>query len=231
MPKFYSVAPHSHNKRTPFQVLSLSENASTADVKKRYYELAKTLHPDKPTGDVEEFRQVVRAYELLSDPGKRSMYMRTGLGWDVAVPSSTSWGDPWASSPGQRPASYTNAYWAAQDDIRYKGGPWSSHETPRYMSNRMFFSIVAGLALVVGVAHFAHVLGSHSSFISAADRHHLRTSRDLERARTEAQLFGNQRAVERMLENRMKYFRDGNDTSSSSSSHGNSSSDGNNKQD
>jgi len=43
--------------------------------------------------------------------------------------------------------------------------------------------------------------------LNAADKHHARSSQDLERARTEAQLFGRQRAMEKMIDNRMKYWR------------------------
>ncbi|KAI9320963.1 DnaJ domain-containing protein [Dichotomocladium elegans] len=198
MSRFYSTVA----KKSPFEILSLPTTASSADIKRRYYELAKTLHPDKPTGNVEEFQKVVRAYELLSDPARRSVYLRTGLGWDIQAPANA--GDPWGR--GNRPTSSTNAYWAT-DDLRYKDGPWSTHANPRFMKNGTFISIVAGLALVIGIVHFANVVGSHSHFVSAADRHHMKTSDDLARARTEAQLFGNQRAIERVLENRMKYFR------------------------
>lgn len=212
--RFPSICKHSRafasvKSKTPFEVLSLPETASSAAIKKRYYELAKTLHPDRATGDLDQFREVVRAYELLSDPNKRSLYLRTGLGWDT--PSFGNGGDPWKPPPGNRPASYTNAYWAtadADDDIRYKGGPWSSHENTRFMKNGTFITIVAGVALTVGILHFVNLLSSHANFKSAIDRHHIRTSQDLERARTEAQLFGNQRAVERMMERRMRYFRD-----------------------
>ncbi|KAI9492723.1 DnaJ domain-containing protein, partial [Zychaea mexicana] len=79
-----------------FEILSLGTHASTQDIKKRYYELAKTLHPDTPTGNVDEFHQVVKAYELLSDPVRRKNYIQTGIGWgDLAFPSATSAGDPW----------------------------------------------------------------------------------------------------------------------------------------
>ncbi|KAI8149144.1 DnaJ domain-containing protein [Fennellomyces sp. T-0311] len=192
--------------KDPFDILSLSKNASATEIKKRYYELAKTLHPDTPTGDIEQFQQVAKAYEFLSDPIRRNNYLRTGIGWDLP----TGMNDPWGV--GNRPPSYTNAYWAAKDDISYKAGPWSSHENPRFMKNGTFFTIVAALSVTIGIVHFINIISSHSNFINAADRHHLRTSEDLRKARTEAQLFGNQRAVERMIDHRMKHFREKDDS-------------------
>lgn len=189
-------------KRTPFEVLSLPENASRAAIKKRYYELAKTLHPDKPGGNAEAFQEMVRAYELLYDPKRRALYERTGLGWAEDLPPRTH-ENLWR---GTRPN-----YHYDEDNIRYKGGPWSSHDSPRFMNNGTFISIVAGLAMVLGIVQLVSVLESHSSMMHAADRHHWRTSLDLERARTEAKLFGNQRAVERMLDHRMKYWRPSSD--------------------
>jgi curved DNA-binding protein CbpA len=104
----------------------LPRTASQAEVKDRYYDLVKLLHPDRrstSTGSsssdrkgeesigarssrttdkgkakadseqeviVEEFRKVVKAYELLSDARKRSAFDRYGLGWDGGSSSSSS---------------------------------------------------------------------------------------------------------------------------------------------
>ncbi|KAI9261682.1 DnaJ domain-containing protein [Phascolomyces articulosus] len=209
--RLYATAAAAKKRKDPFEILSLGKNASSQDIKKRYYELAKTLHPDnKETGgNVEEFHQVVKAYEFLQDPVRRRNYIQTGYGWnDVLLQQSHQ--DPWGggtTTPGQRSAAYTNAYWASHDDIHYKGGPWSSHDKPRFMKNTVFISVVAALSVTFGILQFVNILDSHSSLRVVANQHHLRTSEDLKKARTEAQLFGNQRAVERMLEHRMKYFR------------------------
>ncbi|KAI7854377.1 DnaJ domain-containing protein [Circinella umbellata] len=194
--------------KDPFEILSLEKNATTKDVKKRYYELAKTLHPDTPNGNVDDFQQVVKAYEFLRDPIRRKNYISTGYGWNDSFLNGHQ--DPWgggSTTPGQRSAAYTNAYWASHDDIHYKGGPWSSHNRPRFMNNTLFISIVAAASVTFGILQFINILDSRSSVRVAANQHHLRTSQDLKKARTEAQLFGNQRAVERMLDHRMKYFR------------------------
>lgn len=56
-----------------YRVLGLDKSATTADVKKAYRKLAVRHHPDKG-GDSEMFKEICRAYEVLSDPEKRGTY-------------------------------------------------------------------------------------------------------------------------------------------------------------
>ncbi|KAI8078201.1 DnaJ domain-containing protein [Gilbertella persicaria] len=181
-------------QKTPFEVLSLSQSASTAEIKSKYKELAKTLHPDKKsTGDLAKFQELVQAYELLVDPNKRSYYIKSGYGWGHSQGTNVP-------PPGHRPPSYTNAHWAE--------GPPSSHHEPRYTNNATFMSILAGIVLTIATANIFYFQASHASLLSAADRHHFKSSNDLRRAREEARLFGNDRGVKRVIESRMKLFRE-----------------------
>ncbi len=55
-----------------FETLALSEEASSAAIKKRYKELVKKHHPDANGGDrasEERFRAVIQAYQLLKQSG------------------------------------------------------------------------------------------------------------------------------------------------------------------
>ncbi|TDH34812.1 molecular chaperone DnaJ [Pseudohoeflea suaedae] len=55
-----------------FETLSLSEEASSSAIKKRYKELVKKHHPDANGGDrgsEERFRAVIQAYQLLKQSG------------------------------------------------------------------------------------------------------------------------------------------------------------------
>ncbi|KAJ2959505.1 hypothetical protein NQZ79_g5014 [Umbelopsis isabellina] len=198
--------------KSPYEALNLSSNASQALIKKRYYELAKSLHPDTATGDIEKFQQISQAYELLSNPSSRALYSRTGVGWNSPVPSSPP--------PGKRPPSYTNAHW--YQDPSYKEGPWSSHENTRFTSNTTFMSAVASIVVLFGIINLASFGVQHSAMLNAANRHHTRSSQDLERARTEAQLFGRQRAMEKMIDQRMKYWRSENSSETKSSNNASS---------
>jgi molecular chaperone DnaJ len=60
-----------------YKVLGVSKDASAADIKKAYRKLAQKLHPDANPGDrtaEERFKEVGRAYGVLSDPKKRAEY-------------------------------------------------------------------------------------------------------------------------------------------------------------
>ncbi|NXT79953.1 DNJB8 protein, partial [Zapornia atra] len=64
-----------------YKVLGLQRSASQDDVKKSYRKLALKWHPDKNPSNKEEaeekFKAVAEAYEVLSDPQKRSLYDRS----------------------------------------------------------------------------------------------------------------------------------------------------------
>lgn len=64
-----------------YKVLGLQRSASQNDIKKKYRELTRKLHPDvNPAPDAtEKFREVADAYEILSDPSKRRKYDRGGM--------------------------------------------------------------------------------------------------------------------------------------------------------
>mmetsp|Transcript_21960 Transcript_21960/g.57341 ORF Transcript_21960/g.57341 Transcript_21960/m.57341 type:complete len:131 (+) Transcript_21960:78-470(+) len=65
-------------KRCYYDVLGVKMGASAVEIKKAYRKLALQLHPDKPTGDEEKFKEVSQAYQVLSDEGKRDRYDRFG---------------------------------------------------------------------------------------------------------------------------------------------------------
>ena len=57
-----------------YQVLGVSRDASTEDIKKAYRKLARQLHPDVNPGAGERFKEVSAAYEVLANPDKRRVY-------------------------------------------------------------------------------------------------------------------------------------------------------------
>lgn len=69
-----------------YQTLGVSKSASSDEIKRAYRKLAHQYHPDKGTGgDAEKFKQVSEAYQVLSDPTKRSQYDQFGKSFNGAT--------------------------------------------------------------------------------------------------------------------------------------------------
>lgn len=69
------------SKRDYYEVLGVSQEASQEEVKRAYRKLARQYHPDVNKEDPEaadKFKEVAEAYEILSDPDKRSRYDQYG---------------------------------------------------------------------------------------------------------------------------------------------------------
>ena len=69
------------SKRDYYEVLGLSRGASDSEIKKAYRKLAKKYHPDLCPNDKEaeaKFKEISEAYEVLSDPAKKSKYDQFG---------------------------------------------------------------------------------------------------------------------------------------------------------
>ncbi len=65
-----------------YKLLGVDKNASEAEIKKSYRKMAMKYHPDRnketPEDAEKKFKQIKEAYEILSDPQKRSAYDQFG---------------------------------------------------------------------------------------------------------------------------------------------------------
>jgi DnaJ family protein A protein 2 len=68
---------------TLYKVLGVARGADADEIKKAYRKQALLSHPDKG-GDPEKFKQVQKAYEILSDDQRRAMYDQTGSEQDMS---------------------------------------------------------------------------------------------------------------------------------------------------
>ncbi|MBD1916931.1 MULTISPECIES: molecular chaperone DnaJ [Cyanophyceae] len=81
-----------------YEILGISRNADQDDVKRAYRRLARKYHPDvnKDPGAEDTFKEINRAYEVLSEPEVRARYDRfgeAGLGAGVGAGGYQDFGD------------------------------------------------------------------------------------------------------------------------------------------
>ena len=68
-------------KRDYYEVLEVAKTATVEEIKKAYRKKAIQYHPDKNPGDKEaeeKFKEAAEAYDVLSNPDKRSRYDQFG---------------------------------------------------------------------------------------------------------------------------------------------------------
>ena len=69
------------SKRDYYDVLGVSKSASDSELKKAFKKLAMKYHPDRNPDDdsaAEKFKEAAEAYDVLSDPQKKSKYDQFG---------------------------------------------------------------------------------------------------------------------------------------------------------
>jgi curved DNA-binding protein len=66
-----------------YKILGVERDATQADIKKTYRQLARKFHPDinKEPGAEAKFKEIGEAYEALGDPEKRAAYDQLGKEW------------------------------------------------------------------------------------------------------------------------------------------------------
>lgn len=85
-----------------YQILGISRNADSREIKRAYRRKAKQYHPDMNSGDTtEKFQEINRAYEVLNNTDlkkKYDMYGEAGVGTSAASDAQT--GSPFGGSSG-----------------------------------------------------------------------------------------------------------------------------------
>ncbi|KAF9880896.1 putative DnaJ domain-containing protein [Colletotrichum karsti] len=120
-----------------YDTLKVSHDASPAEIKKSFYALSKTHHPDHNPDDPnapKKFHEIAEAYSVLGTPAKRSAYDRT-------LPSSSSSsaahrrGSYHSTGPaGGRPASGLSrrrTTFRGPPPSFYRSGGWGEHSAKR----------------------------------------------------------------------------------------------------
>lgn len=97
------------NFRDYYEILGVTKDASSEEIKKVYRRLARQYHPDLNPGNKEaeeKFKTVGEAYEILSDPSRRSQYDQFSRYWQQKgfaggskqTPKPKGWGENRTSS-------------------------------------------------------------------------------------------------------------------------------------
>ncbi|CDK26988.1 unnamed protein product [Kuraishia capsulata CBS 1993] len=84
----------------PYKTLGVDKSSSSSDIKKAYYKLAKKYHPDinKEEGAEKKFHDLQEAYEILSNPEKKTQFDQYGTnGFDPN--SGATGGNPFGGNP------------------------------------------------------------------------------------------------------------------------------------
>ncbi|HBW56654.1 MAG TPA: molecular chaperone DnaJ, partial [Oscillatoriales bacterium UBA8482] len=81
-----------------YEILGVSREADTEELKRAYRRLARKYHPDvnKEAGSEERFKEISRAYEVLKEPELRARYDRFG---EAGVSSGAGGFDPNFTDP------------------------------------------------------------------------------------------------------------------------------------
>ncbi|KAF8468111.1 hypothetical protein DFH94DRAFT_777198 [Russula ochroleuca] len=166
-----------HRNPTPYQIFHLPSNASQAEIKARYYELARTFHPDSPASQAlpssvrhTRFHAVTRAYDILR--GRSNAHLGHGFADDVYSAELAR---------RRRQHAHRHAYYQRATSEGAEAGGADDAWKDQVI-------IIVGLAsIAVGFA--PALLSLHT----IPDARHRAASANLAQARAEARTFGNER--------------------------------------
>jgi DnaJ-class molecular chaperone len=109
-----------------YQILGISKTATADEIKKAYRKKALEFHPDRNKGKEAEgkFKEVTKAYEVLSDAQKRQTYDQFGAAaFEQGGPTGQGAGGPFGGFGGQQgPFSYTYSTGGGAQGFDFGGG-------------------------------------------------------------------------------------------------------------
>ncbi len=153
-------------KRDYYDILGVSKTASDAELKSAYRKLAMQWHPDrnKSTEAETKFKEINEAYQVLSDPKKKSTYDQFGhAAFDPSAAGGFGGGNPFSggfrqgpftysySSSGQNPfgdmGGFSDPFEIFEQFFGGGGGPFGGrtrHQKPHYSLRIPFMTAIKG---------------------------------------------------------------------------------------
>ena len=194
---------------TPYEIFNLPPTATAAEIKKRYYQLAKKYHPDSRIASTElyqerlqRFRQVVQANELLSTARRRRIYDTEGYGWgDMNVNDIMSDPSHWQGNYEGRFRSAGTAY-RQRSNGSFEGSFDGNRAQPYYTSNANFAGGIIVIMVLVGVLQFSSVQNRAQKTLERRRVVHERAALNLRDARSNARSSGRRDMIEAFRQRR-----------------------------
>src|SRR5215216_6408605 len=104
-------------KQDYYEILGIKRDAKPDEIKKAYRRLARKYHPDVNPGDKtaeDRFKQMSEAFDVLSDPKKRSVYDRFGQYSDNLADAAARGASPGAAyTRGAPPFDFSGFDWGS----------------------------------------------------------------------------------------------------------------------
>lgn len=104
-----------------YKTLNVDKNASEKEIKSAYRRLARQVHPDVNPDDPqaeERFKEINEAYEVLSDPEKRSKYDQLGADWQRWQQTGGGPGEyDWSRWASDQPGGHVHVRYGTPEDL------------------------------------------------------------------------------------------------------------------
>jgi curved DNA-binding protein len=127
-----------------YKILGVARDASADDIRSAFRKLAMQYHPDRNPGDKqaeERFKEINEAYQVLSDPQKRSRYDQLGDSYSQwqqeGTPGNFNWGQ-WTTQQGTQEVNIEDLFGEGvfSDFFRSIFGGMGAGQTVRGRSSR-----------------------------------------------------------------------------------------------